>query len=195
MTAHRDTRVKRNHLANILLLLLCACASAPGPAVHDKLDAKTGATVSVIPEPMELLTSGYIGVHTGAFAYLGPFEIDQMGARSLYLWVLLPNDVSASVVPVIQCDDTPVTLPVQPGGLASMSLAEPPYAPPDPWGAQLYFALDDATLVCLAHAHRITFDIPNARGETVRFTAESAKNVAGFPVLETFAERRGTKGL
>jgi hypothetical protein len=196
MTAQEDTHVNRNHLANILLpLLLCACAAAPGPAVHDKLDAKTGSTVTVIPEPLELLTSGYIGAHTGAFAYLGPFEIDQMGARTLYLWVLLPHDVSASVVPVIHCDDTPVTLPLQSGGLASMGLAEPPYAPPDPWGAQWYFALDDATLTCLARAHQITFDIPNARGDVVRFTAESAKNAAGFPVLETFATRRDTKGL
>jgi hypothetical protein len=195
MTPHRDTRVNRNYFANILFLLLGACAAAPGPTVHDKLDAKTGSTVSVIPEPLELLTSGYIGTHTGAFAYLGPFEIDQMGARTLYLWVLLPNDVSASVLPVIHCDDTPVTLQVQSAGYAGMGLTEPPYVAPDPWGAQWYFALDDATLACLARAHQITFDIPNARGDTVRFAAESAKNTSGFPVLETFASRRGTKGL
>jgi hypothetical protein len=185
ITAQEDTRVNRNHLANILLLL-SACATAPGPAVHDKLDAKTGSTVSVLPEPVELLTSGYIGNHTGAFAFLGPFEIDQMGARTLYLWVLLPHDISSSVVPVIHCDDATVTLPLQSGGLAAMGLAESPYAPPDPWGAQWYFALD--------HAHQITLDIQNAKGEQVRFTAESAKNVAGFPVLETFAGRRGTPG-
>jgi hypothetical protein len=196
MNAQEDTHVNRNHLANILLLLLLsACAAAPGPKVQDKLDAKTGSTVSVIPAPVELLTSGYIGTHTGAFAYLGPFEIDQMGARTLYLWVLLPHDVSASVVPVIHCDDTAVTLPLQSGGLASMGLAEPPYEAADPWGAQWYFSLDDATLACLARAHTITFDIPNARADIVRFTAESAKNTSGFPVLETFAERRGTKGL
>jgi len=163
--------------------------------VHDRLDAKTGSTVSVLPEPLELLTSGYIGTHTGAFAYLGPFEIDQMGARTLYLWVLLPHDISSSVAPVIHCDDAAVTLPLQAGGLAAMGLAESPYAPPDPWGAQWYFALDDTTLVCFARAHQITLDIPNARGEPVRFTAESAKNVAGFPVIQTFAARRGTPGL
>jgi hypothetical protein len=195
ITAHRDTPVNRNHFASILFLLLGACAAAPGPSVNDKLDAKTGSTVSVIPAPVELLTSGYIGTHTGAFAYLGPFEIDQMGTRTLYLWVLLPNDVSAAVLPVIHCDDTPVTLTVQTGGFAGMGLAEPPYVAADPWGAQWYFALDDATLACLARAHRITFDIPNARGDMVRFMAESAKNAAGFPVLETFATRRGTKGL
>jgi hypothetical protein len=195
MSLHRDTRVNRNYFANILCLLLGACAAAPGPTVHDKLDAKTGSTVSVIPEPVELLTSGYIGTRTGAFAYLGPFEIDQMGARTLYLWILLPHDVSASVLPVIHCDDTPVTLSLLSNGLGSMGLAEPPYEAADPWGAQWYFALDDATLACLARAHQITFDIPNARGNTVRFIAESAKNAAGFPALETFAARRGTQGL
>lgn len=187
--------MNRNFLASIPFVLLCACAAAPGPAVHDKLDAKTGSTVSVIPEPLELLTSGYIGTHTGAFAYLGPFEIDQMGARTLFLWVLVPHDVSSSVAPVIHCDDAPIELPLQSGSLGAIGLAEPPYDPPDPWGTQWYFALDDPALVCFARAHRITVDIPNARGELLRFTAESAKNVSGFPLLERFAVRRGTKGL
>ena len=195
MTAHRDIRVNRNHLASILLLLLCACAAAPGPHVEDKLDARTGSTVSVIPDPLELLTSTYFGVRTGAFAYLGPFETDQMGTRALFLWVLVPHDVSSSVVPVIRCDDNPVSLPLQSGSLGDMGIAEPPYEPPDPWGTQWYFALDDTTLSCFAHAHAITVDIPNARGDLAHFTVESAKSRSGFPVLETFAARRGTKSL
>jgi hypothetical protein len=192
MTAHSDTRVARNLLASILLPLLCACAAAPGPAVHDKLDAKTGSTVSVMPEPLELLTYRYIGTLTGAFAYLGPFEIDQMGARTLFLWVLVPHEVSSAVAPIIQCDDAPVALAPHSGSLGDIGLAEPPYAPPDPWGTPWVFALDDATLVCFARAHRISIDIPNARGDLVRFTAESAKNGSGFPVLQSFAARRGT---
>jgi hypothetical protein len=195
MTAHRDTHVNRNFLASILLLTLSSCAAAPGPTVQDKLDAQTGSTVSVLPEPVELLTSTYFGVKTGTFAYLGPFETDQMGTRTLFLWVLVPHDVSSTVVPVIHCDDAPVTLPRQSGSLRVMGLAQPPYDPPDPWGAQWYFALDDATLACFAHAHRISVDIPNAHGDLVTFTVESTKNTTGFPVLATFAARRGTKGL
>ena len=195
MTDHRDTHVNRKPLANILLLALCACTAAPGPTVQDKLDAQTGSTVSVLPEPVELLTSTYFGAKTGAFAYLGPFETDQMGTHALFLWVLVPHDVSAFVVPVIHCDDAAVTLPRQPNTLSAMGLAQVPYDPPDPWGAQWYFALDDATLVCFAHAHRLAIDVPNARGELVTFTIESAKNTTGFPVLQAFAERRGTKGL
>jgi hypothetical protein len=192
----RDTHVNRNFLASILLVILCACTAGPGAGVQDKLDAKTGSTVSVMPEPLELLlNSGFVGARSGVFAFLAPFEIDQMGARTLFLWILVPHDVSSSVAPAIHCDDTQVTLPLQSGGLRAMALAEPPYEPADPWGTQWYFALDDATLVCFAHAHRISIDIPNARGDLVTFTAERPKNATDFPAIETFAGRRGTKGL
>lgn len=196
MADHRDTCVNQKLLAGVLLFLLAGCAAAPGPQVHDKLDAKTGATVSVLPDPMELLTSsGYVGAHTGVFAYLGPFEVDQMGARTLFLWVLVPHDVSSSVAPVIQCDGNPVSLPPQSGSLSHMGLAQAPYEPPDPWGTQWYFSLNDQTLVCLTRAYRISVSVPNARGDLVSFSIEGAKNMPGFPVLETFAARRGTSGL
>jgi hypothetical protein len=191
ITDHRDTRVNQKLLSAVLLFVLAGCAAAPGPQVHDKLDARTGSTVSVIPEPVELVTSAYFGTRTGTFAFLGPFETDQMGARALFLWVLVPHDVSTSVPPIIRCDDTPMTLTLHSGSLHDLGIAEPPYEPPDPWGTQWYFALDDATLACFAHAHAIDFEIPNAHGDIIHFTAESAKGVAGFPVLATFAARRG----
>src|SRR5450755_881374 len=141
MPTHRDMCVNQKLLAGVLLLLLAGCAAAPGPQVHDKLDAKTGSTVSVIPEPVELVTSTYFGARTGTFAFLGPFETDQMGTRALFLWVLVPHDVSSSVPPIIRCDDTPVTLNLHSGSLSDLGIAESPYEPPDPWGTQWYFAL------------------------------------------------------
>ena len=177
------------------LLVLAACTAGPGPPVRDKLDTKTGSTVSVMPEPLELVTNGYIGTRGGAFAFLAPFEIDQMGTRTLYLWVLLPHDVSSSAVPVIHCNDGIVTLPVKSAGLADLSLAQPPYDLPDPWGTQWYFSLDDQTLVCFAHARTIALDIPNLRNDVETFVAEKPKNAAGFPLLAHFAERRHTPGL
>jgi hypothetical protein len=192
---HRETRVQKNLLTGVLLVLLAACATAPSAPVQDKLDSKTGSTVSVLPDPVTLLTSGYIGARTGAFAYLGPFEVDEMGKRALYLWVLVPKDVSASVVPVIQCDANIVELPLQKGRLTDMGLAESPYEAPDPWGTQWYFSLTDAALVCFAQAHAISLAIPNAKGELLHFQVESAKNTTGFPAIQAYAERRGTKGL
>ena len=185
----------RSLLITSALLVMSGCTAGPGPPVHDKLDAKTGATVSVMPEPLELLPSGYIGTHGGAFAFLGPFEIDQMGTRTLYLWVLVPHDVSSTVVPVIHCNDGTVTLPIKSAGLAEMRLAQSPYGMPDPWGTPWYFALDDPTLVCFAHARTITLDIPGLRGDLETFVAERPKNAEGFPMIENFAERRRTSGL
>jgi hypothetical protein len=193
---HRETRLHKNPLLpGVVVLLLAACATAPPAPVQDKLDPKTGSTVSVLPDPVTLLTSGYLGARTGAFAYLGPFEVDEMGQRTLYLWVLVPKDVSATVVPVIQCDGNLVDLPLQKGSLADLGLAEPPYEPPDPWGKQWYFALTDSALGCLARAKVMALEIPDAKGELLHFQVESAKNTTGFPVMQAFAARRGTKGL
>jgi hypothetical protein len=187
--------VHQNFLSGLVLLLLAGCATAPPAPVQDKLDSKTGSTVSVLPDPLNLLTSGYIGARTGAFAYFGPFEVDEMGKRTLYLWVLVPKDVSASVAPVLKCDANVVDLPLQKGSLADMGLAESPYEALDPWGTQWYFSLTDAALVCFAHAHSIALEIPDAKGELLHFQVESAKNTTGFPAVEAYAARRGTKGL
>jgi len=187
--------MQKSLILSVLVLLLAGCATAPSAPVEDKLDSKTGSTVSVLPDVVTLLTSGYVGARTGAFAYLGPFEVDEMGKRSLYLWVLVPKDVSASVVPAIQCDGNRVDLPLQKGSLAEMGLADSPYEPQDPWGTQWYFALSDAALVCIAHARVIAVEIPNAKGEILHFQVENAKNTTGFPQIEAYAERRGTKGL
>jgi hypothetical protein len=190
MTAKRETRVNLNRLSSALLLVLTACAAAPGPTVHDNLDPKTGTTVSVASDTVELLTDRYVGVRADTFAYLAPFEVDRMGTRTLFLWVLVPKDSSASAPPVIQCDGKIVTLPVQSGPLADIGLADAPYSPADPWGAQWYFALDKEVLECLAQAHLIALEIPGPRDEVLRFVAEGAKGTQGFAVLKTFAARR-----
>ena len=192
---HREKRVHKKLPLGLVVLLLAACATAPPAPVQDKLDSKTGSTVSVLPDPVNLLTSGYIGARPGAFAYLGPFEVDEMGKRTLYLWVLVPKDVSASVAPIVLCDANAVDLPLQKGSLADMGLTASPYEPLDPWGTQWYFSLSDAALVCFAHAHTIALEIPDAKGDPLHFQAESAKNTTGFPFIQAYAERRGTKGL
>ena len=126
-----------------------------------------------------------------AFAYLGPFEIDQMGVRTLYLWVLVPNDVSASSPPVVQCDGKAVDLAARAGGVSEIGMSEPPYKPPYPWSTQWYFALTDAALGCFAQAHLIAVQIPGASGNAAYFQVESATKTAGFPALQAFVAHRG----
>jgi hypothetical protein len=178
-------------LSALLVVVLTGCISAPSPPVRDRLDAKTGSTVSMPWDPVELLSPASGGIRTVAFAYLGPFEIDRMGVRTLFLWVLVPNDVSHSSPPLIQCDGQVVDLPVLTSSLSEMGLSQSPYEPPYPWSRQWYFALTDAALACFAGAHVIALEIPHSGAEPTRFTVESAKEAVGFPVLQAFVAHRG----
>jgi hypothetical protein len=166
--------------------LLSACASAPTPLRH-KLDAKTGSTVNLAAEPVELI-SAVSGSRTAAFAYLGPFDINRMGAHSLFLWVLVPED-AASSPPALRCGDEPIDLPLLSNGLGALGLSQPPYDPPYPWSRQWYYTLTESALTCLAGAQVIVLEVPATDGAT-RFTAEAGKGSSGFPVLRNFAAHR-----
>ena len=179
-----------NRLLIALLVALAGCMSVPSPAVRDKLDAKTGSTISTLPDSIQLVTAAYRGANATAFAYLAPFEIDQMGVRTLFLWVLVPNDGPATSPPVILCDGKDVDLHLQTGGLNEMRLTEPPYKPPYPWGTQWHFLLTDAALKCFAQAHLIELEYLGTRPEPERFTIESRKDATGFPVLQAFVAHR-----
>lgn len=179
-----------NRLLIALLLVLTGCTSVPSPAVHDKLDAKTGSTISALPDSMKLVITANRGANADAFAYLGPFEVDQMGVRTLFLWVLGPGDGPAASPPVVLCDGKAADLHLQTGGLAEMGLTESPYKPPYPWGTQWYFVLTDAALTCFAQAHLIELELPGTRPEPERFAVESRKDAIGFPVLQAFVAHR-----
>jgi len=175
-----------------LVVLLAGCVSAPSAPVRDKLDADTGSTVTVLKDPLELVNAPeHRGGRGIEFAYLAPFETDQMGAHTLLLWVLVPNDVSTSSPPVIHCDDKPVELSVRAGGLGELDLAEPPYEAPYPWSTSWYFALTDPALACFAQAHVVTLEIPDAAGEPAQFRIETAAKATGFPSLQAFVAHRG----
>ena len=179
-----------NRLLIALIVVLPGCTSVPSPAVHDKLDAATGWTVSAPPDSIKLVTVAYRGANAAAFAYLGPFEIDQSGVRTLFLWVLTPNDGPAAFPPVVLCDGKAADLHLQAGGLGEVDLTEPPYKPPYPWGMQWYFALTNAALTCFAQAHLIELKLPGTGPEPERFTVESGKGAIGFPVLQAFVAHR-----
>jgi hypothetical protein len=196
--------VKYHPLVFSVLLVLGGCATAPTPAVHDRLDAVTGETISVLASPLELLTPPeHRGNRPAEFAYLAPFELDRMGARSLYLWILVPDHLPAALPPVIRCDGSAVDLGApkrDPGGIG---LSDAPYAPPYPWSRQWYFDLSDAALACLGQAQVITLETPpaaaqsttaaqsTAAAESTVFRVESRKGTTGFPALQGFMAYRG----
>ncbi len=113
-----------------------------------------------------------------------------MGVRTLFLWVLTPNDGPAASPPVVLCDGKAADLRLQAGGLGEMNLTEPPYKPPYPWGTQWYFLMTDAALACFAQANLIELKLSGTGSEPERFTVESGKSAIGFPVLQAFVAHR-----
>ena len=189
IAATRDHHVKPNCTAVLLLLALTGCLAPAGAPVRDKLDASSGLTMSALQSPLEFLSPATNGARASVFAYAGPFDLDRMGTRSLYLWVLLPDDVSAASKPVVRCDGQALDLPAQADGLNGTGLTQPPYKPPFPWGTQWYLTLSDAALDCLAKAHDIALEIPGTRAEPIQFVVQSPKGAVGFPVLQAFASQ------
>ena len=147
-------------------LLLGACAAIPddSPVVED-LDSETGITVSRLGRPVELYRETFRQDSTGRFAFIGPFETNNMGARELYLWVAVPVENAAAGNPTISADGKPLSLG-EPGRNADFaSLHKSPYKIPTPWIAMYYFHLDDDSLARLGEARSLRLEVMESTKE------------------------------
>src|SRR5262245_6061911 len=67
--------------------LLSACAALPDDApVVETLDPETGLTVARLGRPLELYSETTNKDVSERFAFIGPFETNQMGSRAMFLW-------------------------------------------------------------------------------------------------------------
>ena len=72
---------------------LGACAALPDDApVVENLDEETGLTIARLGRPLELYRETVRKDMAERFAFLGPFETNQMGSRELFLWVAVPME-------------------------------------------------------------------------------------------------------
>ena len=182
-------------LRRLLLLghcvaLIAACAADPA-AMRQTLDAKTGSTVNVPAAPMVLFASVYRSTPVAAFAYLGPFDVDRMGMHTLFLWLLVPDELP-STAPLLQCDGKTLDLAVQSNVLEELGISQPPYQPPYSWGRQWYYLLSNDALRCLAQAGAIGVRTAsdNAQAEAAQFLAKSVAPAGGFALFKKFAAER-----
>ena len=157
MTSRRRSQTAprlRQFLAGIFAIaVLSGCATLPQDAtVFEQLDAETGVTVTRLGRPIELYRETWIQEATGKFAFLGPFETNQMGNRELYLWVALPVDPSAGVEPVIELDGQALSLGSAGRAADFAGLRKSPYKIPTPWSAMYYYKIDSALVARLAEA-------------------------------------------
>jgi hypothetical protein len=141
-------------LAGFAALLFGACAALPDDApVVEKLDEKTGLTIARLGRPLELYNDTSSKDVAERFAFLGPFETNQMGNRALYLWVALPmENPSGSSAPTVLVDGAALELGAAGTSAEFASLQESPYRIPTPWIANYYFRIDSGIIARLGAA-------------------------------------------
>jgi hypothetical protein len=176
-----------HHLARCLAVLpaaaLLACASTPADQLVDRLDPDTATTVTVVAQPVQLITETPRGGAGDPFAYVAPFETDRAGTRDLYLWVSAPQNTGPIDTPKLLCDGRILALKSIPSDLSQIQLAKPPYSVPGPFSSQWYYALPRESLDCLGTAQGITIETAPLTGEVERFSA-SGKTLSA---LKAFA--------
>ena len=191
MTSH----VRRFLRAALTMALACmvtatitACAALPEDApVMEQLDEETGLTIARLGRPMELYRETFQRDPTGRFAFLAPFETNQMGVRELFLWAALPVDIVEGTEPDIEVNGKQLALG-KPGRQADYAgLRKSPYKIPTPWSAMYYYKVDQALVDTLGGASTLAIRVTERTkdGTTITVFASSVVD----PRLKEFAAR------
>jgi len=172
--------------AALLAAALAGCAAAPLDPVAEQLDARTGTTVTALHRPAEFLAAEGRGGATDPYAYAAPFETNEMGQRRTFLWASTPEpQADTAGPPTVTCDGRALGLDPVTEGAQALALSRDPYPPPTAWNARWLFALDDASLGCLATAKEVQLVVRTHDGTVRRYIA-----VEGAPALfAVFRER------
>jgi len=169
------TRVVCFATMSLVALALAACAALPDDApVVEQLDNETGSTVTRLGHPVELYRETFVQDATGRFAFIAPFETNQMGTRDLYLWIALPVDVADGSTPNIELDGRGLALAPPGREPASAGLRKPPYRIPTPWTASFYYKVDRDLVTNLAQAKTLTIRVTEQTKEGTTVTVFAA---------------------
>jgi hypothetical protein len=156
MTSRRGSQTSRwwsRFAAPFACALLGGCAALPDDAPFvDELDTETGATVTRLGRPLELYRESLSRDAMDRFAFLGPFETNQMGQRELFLWIAVPAEPVPDSIPTVEVNGTPIALaaPGRSGDFAGVKKS--PYKIPAPWSVMYYFKIDPAVVAKLGEA-------------------------------------------
>lgn len=151
--------------------LITGCAALPEDAsVMEKLDEETGLTITRLGRPMELYRETFQRDPSGRFAFLAPFETNQMGTRELFLWIALPVEIAAGSTPDIEIDGRGLTLGAPGRDPASAGLRTSPYKIPTPWSASFYYKVDGEVITKLAAAKTLTIRVTEQTKEGTAVT-------------------------
>ncbi|MEJ0086766.1 MAG: hypothetical protein WDO72_13850 [Pseudomonadota bacterium] len=194
MTSRRDAEtvfLGARFLAGLVALTLGACATLPQDhPVYEQLDADTGVTIARIGKPIELYRETAPNGYADRFAYLAPFETNQMGARASFLWLAVPIDPTlVESVPSLDVDGSALVLGTPSRQADFAGLAKSPYKLPAPWSVTYYFRADADVIARLGAARSLAIHMmePTKDGPV---EALFALQIADDPRLKEFAARQ-----
>jgi hypothetical protein len=155
MTRHYGLRCT---LLTIVAAALGACATVPDDAsVVEKLDDETGLTVARLGRPIELYRETFLKEPSGRFAFVGPFETNQMGTRELFVWVAVPIELGEQdAVPIVTANGKELALGAPGRAPDFAGLRKSPYKVPTPWSSMYYYRVDQALVAALAGARELS---------------------------------------
>jgi len=163
MTSKRSDALRaraRLAVAGILIALLASCAALPDDSpVVEELDDETGVTVARLGRPLELYQETMRREAGTRFAFVGPFETNNMGKRESFLWVALPVETSGDALPNVSIDGAAIPAAEAGRDAQFAGLPESPYRNPTPWISEYYFRLDQGTLGALGKARELTVSV------------------------------------
>lgn len=151
----------RRVLVSFAAVLLSACAALPDDSpVVENLDQETGLTVARLGRPIELYRETTSKNAAERFAFLGPFETNQMGRRTLFLWIAVPmENPDAAQTPSVLLDGKALTLAEVGKDAGFAGLRQPPYKIPTPWIANYYFPIDAELVAQLGAARDLRIEV------------------------------------
>jgi len=185
------TRVVCFATMSLVALALAACAALPDDApVVEQLDNETGSTVTRLGHPVELYRETFVQDATGRFAFIAPFETNQMGTRDLYLWVAVPIATPTDSEPLtVEVNGKPLALGAAGRAADFAGLKASPYKLPTPWSSMYYYKIDAAVVGLLGDARDIAVRVAESTKDGVVRTS-FASRVSDDPRLKEFAARQ-----
>jgi hypothetical protein len=185
------TRVACFATLSLAALMLGACAALPDDApVVEQLDPETGATVTRLGRPLELYRDTFTQDQTGRFAFVAPFETNQMGTRELYLWVAVPIESPRDAEPpAIEVNGKALALGAPARAADFAGLKQSPYKLPTPWSSTYYYKIDAPIVGLLGDARDLAVRVAEGTKDgTIR--TSFASPVSADPRLKEFAARQ-----
>jgi hypothetical protein len=178
-------------LVLIVATALGACATVPDDAsVVEKLDDETGLTVARLGRAIEVYRETFLKEPSGRFAFMGPFETNQMGTRELFLWIAVPIELGEQdPPPVVTVNGKELAL-AAPGRTPDFAgLRKSPYKIPTPWSSMYYYRVDPALIGTLGEASSISVRVTEPTRDGTVKTVFAVTLEANDARLRDFAAR------